>query len=176
MRFTRGLQANQALQNLQLKGVQLSKTQMERLASSAMARFLYNGPSPCFTRSNPMDAQSLSAQSAILPKSYATRAQPRGVENSAPVANAFGGAVMGCDQGFRNFMLCARRGYLIGRSSQGIASVSGVHGEGSNGSDRESLDSSFFGKAIFWIYLVSQSVAHFFYVCVTNIIVRAALR
>jgi len=169
MRCTRGLQANQALQNLQLKGVQLSKMQMERLASSAMARFLYKGPGPCLTRSNPTDAQSLIAQSSILPKSYATRAQARGLGNSSPVSNGFG---VGRGQGFRNFM----RGYVIGRRSHGLVSVNGVYGEGNNGSDRESPDSSFFGKPILWMYLVSQSVAYFSYFGATASIVRATLR
>jgi hypothetical protein len=122
MRCLRGLQANQALQSLQLKGIQL---QMERLASSAMARFLYKGPG----RSSAMDAQ----QSSILP-------QPA---NSSPVSRA----AVSRGQGFCNFM---RRGYLSGRSSLRIVSVSGAQGEGCNGSDRESSDSSFFG-----IYFVS---------------------
>lgn len=134
----------QALCNLQLKGVQLSKTQMERLvASSAMARFLYKGPAtPCFARNSALDA--------ALPKS---RAQPA---SFSPVLNGVS-AVLGRGQGFHNFMFCARRGYMNGRSYQGILSVSGVHGDGSNGSDRESPDSSFFGKAISWIFLVSGS-------------------
>lgn len=158
MRCTRGLQANQALQNLQLKGVQLSKTQMERLASSAMVQFLYKEPGPSFPRSSAMDAQSVNAHSSILPlpKPFATRAQPCGKANASPVGNGFGRAVMGGGQGFHNFMLSARRGYLIGRSFQGIANVSGVHGDGCNGSDRESPDSSFFGKTILWICLVSE--------------------
>ena len=152
MRCTRGLQANQALQKLQLRGVQLTKTQMERLASSAMARFLYKAPSPCFMRSNAVDAQSLNAQVSSFPKSWATcatRAQACGRENSSLVLNGFGRAVTG--QGFRNFVLSARRGYLLGRSSRGIVSAraSGIPGKGKNGFDGESPDASFFGKAIF---------------------------
>lgn len=131
----REMRGFQALHNLQLKGVQLSKTQMERLvASSAMARFLYKGPAPRFT---------VDAQFAILPKS---RAQPASV---SPVLNGVS-AVLSRGQGFHNFMFSSRRGYLNGRSYQGIISVSGIRGEGSNGSDRESPDSSFFGIAIFW--------------------------
>jgi len=148
MRCTRGLQANHALHNLQLKGVQLSKTQMERLASSAMARFLYKGPGPCFTRGKANEAQSLITQSSVLSKSYITRTHPRGIENSSPVSDGFG---VGRGQGFRHFMLSARRGCLIGRSCQGMVSVSGVYGDGSKGPDRDSPDSSFFGKAILWI-------------------------
>jgi hypothetical protein len=125
MRCMRGLQANQTL-----RGVQLSKTQMERLASLAMARFLYKGPGPCVTRSSAVDAQSRNAQASILPQSYAACAQPCGREN---------------------FMLSAQRGYLLGRSSRGIVSVrgSGAQGEGNNGFDRDSRDASFFGKSLF---------------------------
>jgi hypothetical protein len=145
MRCMRGLQANQTL-----RGVQLSKTQMERLASLAMARFLYKGPGPCVTRSSAVDAQSRNAQASILPQSYAACAQPCGRENLL-VLNGFGRAVAGRGQGFRNFMLSAQRGYLLGRSSRGIVSVrgSGAQGEGNNGFDRDSRDASFFGKSLF---------------------------
>lgn len=142
MRCMRGLQANQTL-----RGVQLSKTQMARLASLAMARFLYD---PCVTRSSAVDAQSRNALASILPQSYAACAQPCGRENLL-VLNGFGRAVAGRGQGFRNFMLSAQRGYLLGRSSRGIISVrgSGAQGEGNNGFDRDSCDASFFGKSLF---------------------------
>lgn len=152
MRCARGLHANQALQKMQLQGVQLSKTQMERLASSAMARFLYKGPVPC----NAVGAQLLDAQSSVLPQLSSCgariRAQPCGTENSSLLLSGFGWAVTGR---VRSFMLSARRGYLLGRSSRGIVSVRGsaVRGGGNTGFDGDSPDASFFGKAMFWMDL-----------------------